>query len=597
MKRRGIFLLALLLCASPVFAQVNPGSSPLSGPKGGTGNAFMQFSGPASAIKTYALPNSSDTIATLAATQTLSNKTLLAPNIGIASGTSLTLSTASFDTGSGTAGRFITFDATGLATNYGSVVTGGGPSVFFFGGIESGRFGTVAGALTLGVAGSTQGTLTFSGATGGGTKVQALASASGTLTLPSATDQLVARATTDTLTNKSISGASNTLSGIANASLTNSSVTINGTNIALGASGTVTAAASSLAPGTTTVSPNNANGLLYTNGSGLLTNLASGNNGVVVTGATGIPAVSGTLPANVTASTLTSVGALSGGSATTGFTISASNVTWAGTVPAANLAVANLAASGNGGVTGNLPAAQISGNLPAAQVSGTTTNDNASAGNIGQYMSSSTNGTTATVTISNASPGIITWAANTLNVGSGINFTTTGGLPTGLTVGVNYYVCSASFSAGASFAVATSVTNAFAGTCVNTSSAGSGTQTAASKILMTSVTGIDCTGLPLTGGDWEVSGTLDYVGGTTTTVAYLLGSVSATSATLDNTVGRRTSFFLNNATPFASIDPTLPLVPTRVPLASGANYFLVAFSNFGVSTETVTCQIQARRMR
>lgn len=50
--------------------------------------------------------------------------------------------------------------------------------------------------------------------------------------------------TTDsqTLTNKTISGGSNTLSNIANASLTNSAVTINGTSISLGASGTVTAA-------------------------------------------------------------------------------------------------------------------------------------------------------------------------------------------------------------------------------------------------------------------------------------------------------------------------------------------------------------------
>jgi hypothetical protein len=45
-----------------------------------------------------------------------------------------------------------------------------------------------------------------------------------------------------TLTNKTISGASNTLSNIANGSLTNSSVTVNGTSIALGASGTITAA-------------------------------------------------------------------------------------------------------------------------------------------------------------------------------------------------------------------------------------------------------------------------------------------------------------------------------------------------------------------
>jgi phage-related tail fiber protein len=46
----------------------------------------------------------------------------------------------------------------------------------------------------------------------------------------------VARTSTDTLTNKSISGSTNTLTNIANASLTNSSVTVGTTAIALGAS-------------------------------------------------------------------------------------------------------------------------------------------------------------------------------------------------------------------------------------------------------------------------------------------------------------------------------------------------------------------------
>ena len=46
---------------------------------------------------------------------------------------------------------------------------------------------------------------------------------------------------TQTLTNKSISGASNTLTNIGNSSLTNSSVTINGSSVSLGGSTTVTA--------------------------------------------------------------------------------------------------------------------------------------------------------------------------------------------------------------------------------------------------------------------------------------------------------------------------------------------------------------------
>jgi hypothetical protein len=70
--------------------------------------------------------------------------------------------------------------------------------------------------------------LTFTGKTvTGGTFSLPIISAisnSGTITVPSGTDTLVARNTTDTLTNKSISGTGNTLTNIGNSSLTNSTI-------------------------------------------------------------------------------------------------------------------------------------------------------------------------------------------------------------------------------------------------------------------------------------------------------------------------------------------------------------------------------------
>jgi len=80
----------------------------------------------------------------------------------------------------------------------------------------------------------------------------------------------------------------------------------------------------------------------------------------------------------------------------------------------------------------------------------------------------------STVTITIATPGVVTWTNHGLSANDPVQFTTTGALPTGLTAGVVYYVVGGASLTTDTFRVSASA----GGAAINTTGSQSGTQTA-----------------------------------------------------------------------------------------------------------------------
>jgi hypothetical protein len=105
----------------------------------------------------------------------------------------------------------------------------------------------------------------------------------------------------------------------------------------------------------------------------------------------------------------------------------------------------------------------------------------------------------STITVTIASPAVVTWNGHGLTEAQPIVFTNSGGaLPTGITAGTVYYVARA--PAANTFSISTSIANAMNNTRVNTSGSQSGTHTGTARSAISRGTGAGTSELTLTKG-------------------------------------------------------------------------------------------------
>ena len=117
-----------------------------------------------------------------------------------------------------------------------------------------------------------------------------------------------------------------------------------------------------------------------------------------------------------------------------------------------------------------------------------------------------------------------------------------------------------------------------------------------SAVGLTTLTPAAVASISLTAGDWDVWGQVQFMGGTSTTVNFLQGGISSTSAGI--TSSWISSVIGSNGTLFNyDSDVDMPIISQRVSVAGTTIYYLNAQANFGTSTCSAYGGIYARRRR
>lgn len=270
-----------------------------------------------------------------------------------------------------------------------------------------------------------------------------------------------------------------------------------------------------------------------------------------------------------------------------------------------SFAVANTAAAP--------PITEASGNAftPAtnAGIAGVTGANAAQPGTYGEYQYvncvGTTNGSQA-VTMTIATPAVITWASAVQWAVSATNptswtcpiiFSTSGTLPTGLTAGTTVWVDGATVS-GLNFDVSDTAAHALAGTNhIATSGTQSGTQTGTMGGSVTTTTWTPGVGINLQAGDWDCFSTWQALGATLTTETGYLSAVNTVSNAApgsQNVQNFQSVRYSSVSSGSEQMNLTSP--PTQELLASTTAVYGIGQVIFGGGTVTASALLRCRRM-
>lgn len=120
---------------------------------------------------------------------------------------------------------------------------------------------------------------------------------------------------------------------------------------------------------------------------------------------------------------------------------------------------------------------------------------------------------------------------------------------------------------------------------------------AGSAVPVTTATAKTVAQITLTVGDWDVSGMVNALTATTTSVTGYAGSLSTTTNALDTNPGKFSQVLSGAFVPGNSSTLGIPLPAMRFSVTTNTTVFLVAYMNFTASTMTAYGIIRARRVR